>query len=85
MSEINFEINAQNGKIDRRGRPRKNETSLNLKIDKEHIKEYNKEYYQLRKSSIEKVKCECGKSFMKTHQEKHINTPIHRLYLLEKL
>ena len=69
----------------KRGRPNKNEISLNLKIDKEHIKLYNKQYYQLRKLTIEKVKCKCGKSFMKSHQGKHINTPIHRLYLLEIL
>ena len=52
--------------------------------DKNNVKKYNTEYYQLNKAKIlenalVKIKCECGKICSKSNMNKHIKTLKHKM------
>ena len=63
----------------KRGRPCKNEVSINLKNNNSYMKKYNNDYYHkhVKKIIIKPIMCECGKSIAENYKKNHIFTAYH--------
>ena len=73
----------ENYHLGKSGRYKKHLENINLSKNKEHIKQYNKKYYEERKNNISKVHCVCGLNYMETHKEKHEQTTRHQFFMLK--
>jgi hypothetical protein len=61
-----------------RGRPKKTEQQINLKINKDYLKQYNNDYYHRKIKRITRpILCDCGKSIDLKYTKKHLLTPYH--------
>ena len=68
----------------KRGRPCKNEVSINLKNNNSYMKMYNNDYYH---NHVKKVIipashiCQCGKSIAESYIKTHILTAYHKRHM----
>jgi hypothetical protein len=70
----------------KQGRYKKGVENIDLRHNKEHVKNYNKMYYEMTKHQKKIVKtkylCECGKTYV--NMETHERSLIHKYHILQQ-